>query len=320
MYDAAAALRKLALGISPCETSFSRRGFHLGDAALRTHLEQVGTAFLQGYHSALEVTHADVLAARLDELSGEARGFAFEGAAMALTLLDCLTPWRSNRLRTFIAGPGESHIYMVYVGVGWAFARLPWRTWRPLPRPDPLLKWLVFDGYGFHEGYFAHRRTIEGQHIPGHLSGYACNVFDQGVGRSLWFVDCADIERIAAHIAAFPAPRRADLWSGVGLACTYAGGVDTATIASLRNAAAPYAAELGQGAAFAAQARRRAGITMPYTERACDILCGTTARSAAEVTSYAAADLPYDAPKPAYEIWRGKIRAMLTREVAPWPA
>src|SRR3712207_8380154 len=47
---------------------------------------------------------------------------------------------------------------------------------------------------------------------------------DQGLGRSLWFVQGADVRRIPATVNAFPAERRPDLWSGLGLACGYAGG------------------------------------------------------------------------------------------------
>ena len=50
--------------------------------------------------------------------------------------------------------PGDEHVYMAYVGVGWAMARLPRVLWSRLYAPDPLLRWLVLDGYGFHQAYF----------------------------------------------------------------------------------------------------------------------------------------------------------------------
>ena len=56
--------------------------------------------------------------------------------------------------RSFLAGPGAAHTYMVHVGAGWALAQLRRRVDRALARLDPLLGWLAVDGYGFHQGYF----------------------------------------------------------------------------------------------------------------------------------------------------------------------
>lgn len=319
MSHTAAKLRKRVFGISPAETSFARRGFYSGNAATRQHLERVGHTFLDGYDAALNTSEPTKLATQLDLIDLDMRGFAYEGAAMALALQDYLTPWQSSRIQAFIAGPGDAHIYMIYVGVGWALARLPWRVMQPMPQPDPLLKWLIIDGYGFHQGYFAPQLTIRQQRIPRHLVDYARYVFDQGVGRSLWFIDCADVERIGAHIAAFPPARRADLWSGVGLACAYAGG-DASAVVALRDAGGSYAAHVAQGAAFAAKARQRAGTMTHHTDHACAILCGVPALAAAKITDHAAVQLVHTGALPAYETWRCTIRLMLAREVGAWLA
>jgi enediyne biosynthesis protein E3 len=206
---------------------------------------------------------------------------------------------------------------MVHVGAGWVLARLHRKVEPSLARLDPLLGWLVVDGYGFHEGYFHWQRYVKEQRLPKQLSGYALRVFDQGLGRSLWFVDGADVERIPGTIAAFPQQRRADLWSGVGLACAYAGGVDLSEIEHLRSAAELYQPYLSQGAAFAAKARQRAGNPANHTELACQILCGLCAEISAEITDLALENLPHDGMVPAYEIWRQRIQAKFSlREVA----
>src|SRR3954447_2151806 len=208
-------------GISIEEAAFARRGFRGGDAAQRRHLEEVGRTFLHGYHAALEENRPVQLASRLDEVEPGLRGFAFEGAGMGLYLLDLLTPWNRGRLRSFLAGPGSVHTYMVHVGAGWALAQLRLRVDRALSRLDPLLGWLAVDGYGFHHGYFRWPEPVERHRVPRRIDGYARRVFDQGLGRSLWFVEGAEVSRIAATIAAFLPSRQADLWSGVGLACAY---------------------------------------------------------------------------------------------------
>jgi hypothetical protein len=308
-------LRKRLFGISAAETTSARRGFRGAAAGARERLEQIGQTFLHGYHAALEDTAPDRLVLRLNAAPIEVRGFAFEGAAMALALLDQLTPWHRDRLVRFLSGPGAAHVYMVHIGAGWALARLCRNLDRPLARLDPLLRWLAIDGYGFHAGYFSWRRFIAERAPAEQLSGYARRVFDQGLGRSLWFVEGADVARIPATIAAFPQPRHGDLWSGVGLACAYAGGVERSAIEALRAAAGSYRPHLAQGAAFAAKARQRAGNPARHTEIACVALCDMSASEAAQITDVVLKDLPFDGPLPAYAVWRQRIQAQFAKEV-----
>jgi hypothetical protein len=304
-------LTTLVLGISKESTSFARRGFRSVDAEARRRLERSGECFIIGYEAALEGDGPALLAQRLDAVQAEFRGFAFEGAGMALALLDFLTPQKAGRLGAFLAGPGDAHVYMVHVGVGWAIARFPWvraRIDRSLERLDPLLRWLAVDGYGFHEGYFHWRRSVRAQVRSGRLAGYASRAFDQGLGRSLWFVEGADVGRIPSVIAAFPTGRRADLWSGVGLAAAYAGGVNRAGLQRLGIAAGGHMPHVAQGVAFAAKARARAGNPAAHTELACRVLCEMSADDAAEITDRALEGLPRDGTEPAYETWRRRIQ------------
>jgi len=302
-------LRKLIFGISPAETTVARRGFSVKDEKIKHHLEKIGQIFVEGYHAALIDPNPTALTARLDDIETGFQGFAYEGAAMGLTLLDILSPWRQHHLRDFLHGPGAPHAYMIQVGVGWALARLhrPVEGW--LNRLDPAVKWLALDGYGFHEGYFDWPRTIENQELPHRLAGYACRGFDQGVGRCLWFVKGADVACIAATIATFPAARRPDLWSGVGLACGYAGGVERQVIEALAHAAGPYQAQLAQGVVFAAGTRQRAGNPAAHTDLACQVICHMSLDEAAHLFELTGQDLPLSGPEPAFEVWRQRLQA-----------
>lgn len=310
-------LRKLLFGISLAETTAARRGFAVSNDRVRDHLEKIGRIFVQGYHAALLDPKPTTLAARLAEIEIEFQGFAYEGAAMGLTLLDILTPWGRDHLRNFLAGPGAPHAYMIQVGVGWALARLrrPVEGW--LERLDPAVKWLALDGYGFHEGYFHWPRYIENQELPRRLSGYACRGFDQGLGRCLWFVKGAEVARIAATIAAFPVSRQADLWSGVGLACAYAGGVERPAIAALAQAAGVYHPHLAQGVVFAAGTRQKAGNPTPHTELACRVVCGMPLAEAAHLFTLTGQNLPTGKPEPAFEVWRQRLQAQFKLEGDP---
>lgn len=307
-------LRHRLFGIDAAETSFVRRGFPGRDSPLRERLEDFAATFVRGYHAGLLETEPGELGHRLEAVALDVRGFAYEGAGMALALLDMLTPWNRGRVRAFLDGPGRTHVYMVHVGVGWAMARLRRRPDRWLPRFDPLFGRLIMDGYGFHQGFFDWRRWVERRTEPEHLASYDRRMFDQGLGRCLWFVDGAEVERIEGTIAGFPAPRRPDMWSGVGLACAYAGGVDRGRIEYLRDAAGSHVSQLAQGVAFAAKARQLAGNMAPHTELACEVILGAPAEAAARVTDAALEDLPPDGVEPAYEVWRRRIQSRYTVE------
>ncbi len=308
-------LARRLFGISLDEVRFTKRGFRGGhNPRVHTHIETIGESFLGGYHAALEEADPEALGERLDAAFDDVyRGFAYEGAGMSLALIDALVPGR-RRFAAFLAGVGEPHVYMLHVGAGWAMARLPvgWR--RPLADLDPLLAWLAYDGWGFHQGYFHWPRSIEGpREVPRRVRGYARRAFDQGLGRSLWFVEGTDVERVPRTIGAFPAARQADLWAGIGLASTYAGGVSEGDLQTLFEAAGEHRHELSQGASFAAKARQRAGNPTPHTELACQLYCQQDAATAAAVSDRALENLPPepltgDGGEPAFEVWRQRIR------------
>lgn len=309
-------LRTRLLGISAEITRFERRGFAAPSAASREHLETAASMFVTGYNRALAERDAGSLGSRLNETVEPLwRGFAFEGAAMALALLDGL-PFGRGRLDALLGGAGACHTYMVHVGVGWALARLRRLPDRALDRYDPLQRWLVVDGYAFHQAFFDHHRYVDRAETVRGLSPYGRRAFDQGLGRCLWFVRGADTSAIASTVSRFEPARRADLWSGVGLAAAYAGGAEPEAIASLPAAADAWRPQLAQGAAFAAKARIRAGFLPPHTELACRCLASLPAERAAELTDSALADLPPDGEEPAFEVWRTRIQASCAAQIA----
>lgn len=301
-------LLEKCLRIRPEEVTFARRGFRFSRARVREHLERIGEVFRQGYQLALETAHWSALPARLETVELEFRGFAYEGASMAIDLVDQLRPWVPRLFPSFLAGPAQRHLYMAHVGAGWSMARVRLRLRHRLSQLDPVLGWLALDGYGFHEGYFHWSRYASGTHRPDVFRGYALRAFDQGLGRSLWFVSGADPNWISEVISGFPEQRRGDLWSGIGLACAYAGGCSEDDMCRLQRLSSPHEAHVAQGVVFAAKTREYAGNPMPYTEAACHILCGLSLEEAAaiaEQTFYEATETR----EPAYEDWRCRIRA-----------
>lgn len=302
-------LARRIFNIAGDERVFQRSLAGTPDGPMRRRMEAIARSFSAGYRAALEEPGPGPLAARLAGLEPELQAFAYEGAGLGLAMLDAATPWRRYRLRDFIAGEGSPQIYMLHAGSGWILGRLPVsRRWF-LSGLDPLLRWIAFDGLGFHEAFFHRSRIVERAQPPRRISGSALRAFDAGVGRRLWLVPSQDASHVAALVAAFPASRHGDLWTGVGEACAMAGGRDGAATEEVRQAAGPrYLPHLALGASFSAEARARAGTPSPHTDLACRLLCRMDAAAAAAVARDAMADLPPDGEIPAFEVWRERIR------------
>lgn len=296
------------LSLSGDERRFAGSLAAFEDEDVRRRLKAVGDAFLAGYRAALEEEDPEVLAARVARIEPELWGFAHEGVGLALCLLDSLLPWR-RRFDTFLRGPGASQPYMLHVGAGWVLARLPVSPDRFLARFDPLLRWMALDGFGFHEAFFHWRRTVERRRLPARLPAHGRRQFDVGVGRRLWLSPEVEAGRLPAIIAGFPEDRQADLWVGVGEACTFAGVRGPEVIAGVLRPAGRFAPQLAQGAAFGAKVRARAGNPAPHTELACRLFCRMSAAEAAALTEEALAGLPPDGEIPAFEVWRRRIQS-----------
>lgn len=302
------ALRRLLFGIHPREATFARRRFDATSDHSRERLEHVGRTFVDGYNGYL----ADRVDERVAATDPELHGFLIEGSAMACALLDYVTPWQRDRLAALLARMPE-HRYMIHVGAGWAAARLrrPLRT--AVTRRDPLLSWLVADGWGFHQAYFHPTEWATGARSIPESDGYLRNAADQGIGRALWFVSGAEPQRVAARIQRFAPDRRGDLWSGVGLAATYAGASSEAELSRLVELAGTHRGDVAQGAAFAATARTVANNVAPHVDTAARVLTGWDASALASLSQSLE---PSQRGATTYEEWRQAVRQTLVSMVA----
>lgn len=306
-------LRLVLLSLHPRHTRTDVRNFRVEDNALRQRFNEIGQTFHSGYMAALRAgSPASLNLREYDSWGSDTEGFFFEGAAFGFALLDSLPVPGARRFSTFIQEAGQRQVYMGYVGYGWALASLPqWLVHSPLSE-DPLLGWLAFDGFGFSRGYFYPEQTIRSRERGTHLTGYARRAFDQGLGRSLWFDQGAHSARIASAVDEFKSSRRGDIWSGVGLAATYAGGRDAAALNELKAAGA--SGWLAQGAAFAIEARDRAGIVTTEATDACYVLSGLEPTEAARIVRECKpgrASEPLEDRTPRYELWRQRVRDRL---------
>lgn len=273
----------------------------------------VAHTLVDSFWTTVDHPRFDTLVGLLDATENEVRGVAYEGAGMGLSLLDCLLPYR-RRLAGFLAGPGHAYKPLVYIGAGLALPRVPVDPFRVMARYSDDDRWLIFDGYGFYYGFFEPERSLRQQIRPDRITGYAERMFDRGLGRSLWFTSAANTRRLAATIERFPAARRSDLWSGVGLACAYAAGVlDESAVRQIMTAAGPDAGQFAVGVAIGAEFRSLVRHAAGHTDLACRIAWGADGATVAGVAAAErASTAPPDRTTPPHEAWRRRVHAAWT--------
>ncbi|OKK14340.1 enediyne biosynthesis protein [Streptomyces sp. CB00455] len=321
------ALRRLAMAPSLDEVSFAGRGFTVEPNARTRKLEAVPQAVVTGFEWGIEDRDLATTERRLSLVDPEVQGFAYEGATMACAIRDTMGPGRGHRTRDLLQGGGKRHIFLNYIGIGFAMAKLPRPLWKKLvpdlnePEYYPAMSWLCVDGYGFDRAYFDTERWVGGQRLdtPYLWDGdadYFQRAFDQGVGRALWFIHGGHVAHVSAAVRAFAAQRQGDLWSGVGLAATFAGGTTAADRAALRDEAGEDRDHLAQGSVFATKARHHAGFVPEHSRAAAEAFTGLGVEAVARLADDTAANAPEAGVGPAYEVWRRNVRAQLHTSAA----
>jgi enediyne biosynthesis protein E3 len=300
-----------ALRLSPEKLDPTCRGFApAATSDVQARLAAVVSSFAHGYNYALEPDAAP----EPTSLPQELVGFAVEGAAMSCALLDVITFSGGRRVAWLAEGYGDRYPHLIHVGAGWAYARLHRRPWHGIGYGQQLLRWLAWDGWGFHQAFFAPERVFVRHEIERAARSDVRPIRDQGIGRALWFYAGAEPENIATRIAGFPPERRCDLWAGIALAACYTGAQPPEVLDRLIRAAGDYRDHLGQGAAFAAKAHVLSGA-VPKASAACiETLADAASAVAAEWTdeSFARAGNGPDTPA-AYQAWRAGIRDAFSR-------
>lgn len=318
------AIRRLILAPSLEDVTFAGRGFDVKTTDATRAMEAVPQAVVMGFEWGIDGGDLTDLARRLDMIDPEQRGFAYEGATMALTIKDSTG---GHRTRDLLNGPGQPHLLLSYIGIGFAMAKLPRPLWKKI-LPDlepslfhPTMSWLCVDGYGFDLAYFHPKRWVDEQRVPepypwlGHPE-YFNRAVDQGIGRALWFMHGGVPDAVTEAVGRFPEQRRGDLWAGVGLAATFAGGCTAAGLARLLESSGEHAAQLGLGAIFAATARTAADYVPEHSAEAVMTLAGVSPEESVMLAAASHPDPDEPRTEPHYEAWRANIRAQLTARAA----
>jgi hypothetical protein len=242
-------------------------------------MARIRTTFEDAQLAANAEQNDEALLSYLANTDVQFRSVAYEGAAMSRGLADICSNNGLNRWRAF-EQRAKPHSVQIHIGLGWALAQ----------RQIPILPAIydlpftgqarVLDGCGYYDGMFRHRSSVRDKIIPEEINGDDLHAYDQGVGRSLWYMAKGEINTLVKLVDGFSDSRKPDLWRGIGIAVTYVGGCDKLMLASILDRAASYQISLASGAALLARARAHADTPNPDADLTCRIWCHMSADEA----------------------------------------
>jgi enediyne biosynthesis protein E3 len=278
------------------------------EALLR--IERIKSVFLdtQIFYSMHD--NIDALIGYLENTETEFRSIAYESASMAIALKELKNNEGLNTWLYYKNGPALAHKAQVHVGLGWAIAKLNLPFLAVVNKIDTSLYYRVADGCGYYDGSFRHKQTIMNRQLPGYIPNATMSMYDQGVGRSLWYTCSADINKICSMINSFPAVRQASLWRGIGIAVAYVGGCDDDTLKILLQYAATNRIQLTYGAALALGSRIEANTLTKDTAH-CSRLWFSHTASEANIFSLDPANPVTDENEQVYFNWIKQVSERL---------
>jgi len=272
-------------------------------------IEKIKSIFQEAKEFWSSEKNLDVLIDYLESTENEFRSIAYEGASMAIALMDLEQKNTLNVWYTF-NDRADKHTAQTHAGLGWAFAQQNRSALPFLDNLAPLLRFRILDGCGYYDGIFRQRQSVKGQKFPEELNKTMLQAYDQGIGRSLWYASKGDVKKLEELISFFQSDRHAALWIGIGIAASYVGGCNETLLNTLWLSSQKYQAQLAIGATLAARARVQANAITHDVELACRIWCRSSAQEALLLTIEAEPDSSVNANE-AYFLWLTQIENKL---------
>ena len=216
------------------------------------------------------------LAEKLDSREIEFRSIAYESASFCIGLKDLESGNNLNLWQNFLNEKGEHHATQIHVGLGWAFSQKQINPVPFLTQLQPMMRYRVPDGYGYYEGVFRKRKSVQSQQRFETEDEVASGAYDQGLGRSIWYLSKGNIDDAKNMIEVFAMDRQKDLWRGLGIAIAYAGGCDEEMLKNIFFKTELYQTQLATGAVMALVSSSIAQYISNDTELTCKIFCNKT--------------------------------------------
>ena len=249
---------------------WKQRGVYQENDATQRRLSEIGDFVLQGYRISGE-HHASFhrIVEQVSLIPKEFQGFVYEGVGMGLAEKGLRLRGSLSLLEDFATQFAMPFHNWIYVGIGLMASQANISLLPISASFSRERRWLALDGYAYHQGVFHWQTLIKQRAYPEtineKITAAEASVFDQGLGRSLWFVDAGKVEPLLKTVEQFSTSRQKDLWGGIGYACAYAGGASEETLRSLFTTAATHQPQLLAGATFALKARTASECPAKWT-------------------------------------------------------
>ena len=220
--------------------------------SIAKNIETVVSTFQKGLSLSEQEFGLDELISKLNQFEPRYRSVAFEGASMGVAIQNSLGTWNKY------AKAAEKHATQVHIGLGWAIAEGQMNLASTLSEIEPDFQVKVLDGYGYWHVLFRRRLTIRTQTIPKNITSEYQSGFDQGIGRTIWYITKGEVAKVVNIINHFSEDRRANLWQGIGVASTYVGGCSDELIGELKSASSEFKKNFETGIESAESSLKRA--------------------------------------------------------------
>lgn len=221
------------------------------------NIQEVQRVFKSAQQLALKSSFNDDLFEQLNALSNEFRSVAYEGASFSIALNSISTKGNLDIWKQYLVQTKGLHDSQIHVGLGWALASQNSNIEEHILNIDPYMVSRVIDGYGYYFAIFKRRIAIRTAQIPESISDVNKMAFDQGVGRSLWYLSEGNLEKLKRFLLLIPANRHADLWRGIGIAFAYVGG--TSEVSHIEKLSDKHLIDFKTGVALALHSRMKSG-------------------------------------------------------------
>ncbi|CAN5538354.1 hypothetical protein BH10BAC1_BH10BAC1_09700 [soil metagenome] len=250
---------------------------------IASKMERIQTIFHDSQELVSQNKSITELVTHLETTDKDFLPVAFEAAAMAMALKDFSSGDAILNWQTLL-NSSKKFACQIYLGMGWAVAREKRNIISFIDELNRNMQFRIWDGCGYFDGVFRQRQTVKGQKRLEHIQAKDYQAYDEGLGRSLWYICKGDEKKLEELLQQFAPDRHADLWRGIGIACSFVGGFEEAALKNLLLIAGHHSIQLGIGAAMVAKSRIESDCKTEDIELACTIFCNLNAQEAMNIT------------------------------------
>ncbi len=241
---------------------------------IKNKMVLIQSIFIDSKERALSLRDYDQLVTYLNKTDTEFISLAYEAASMSIAIKSIEESSALEKWLAFYQEYGKNHAAQIHVGLGWALSELNLNPAEYILNLEPIYKYRVIDGFGYHQGRFKRRQAVRTQQIPTGLDKISIRAYNQGLGRSFWYTAQGEPEKLSKLIAIFPEERHLDMWRGVGVALAYVGGINLPAIADLLQSTRINQSAFKCGIALAIQSRVKANTSSKETENISKTILG----------------------------------------------